>query len=769
MQDLETLDLQTHNPPKSRIGGGAEASALVFKLLDADLKRSEQRNKIKGLYDGNAPFSPAELKAKGMGSNCNLNWRQAASILNQFKTPYYDLVVEVPLIADIQTAEGKSTERADWSQIISEEFHRMVTNWDNWDDVIQKHQFQMLLNGSGVCYFHDADDWRPDVAGAGEILVADGTSTRLDEIEAVVILKNYPAHTLYKYIRDKGVAEELGWNVSAVEDAIIDSRNTSGEPPTSAQQLEWFQQKFKNADIYYGTYECSPVRTAHILVNEMDGGVSHHIIRADRQQTKFMFSKLNRFETMREAICPFFYDIGDGTWHSVKGLGYEIYPYCMTFNRLRCREVDGAMIASTVLIHQKDANASSKAQMITLSNMSILPPGLEIQSTNIGQGIDATVSVRRDMEQGMNQNIGVLQNAPGSSNPRQGQKAKRMEMQQKASLNKGNINRYYTAFDRLYQQMYRRASAGGLTKFSPGGREALEFQARCMKRGVPKEAFTNTDSVKAMRSIGAGSAVNALMVTEAIMEHAGSLPEEGRQMAIRDWISRLAGGKFADRYMGEVNTDNYKTQDDSIAQLENDALRNGGKVIITIQQSHVIHLKSHLGDCEQHIKEFQDATNQTGQQDIGELQRLAIHLQGAGTHELEHLEQLKDDKLRHEDYSKLYKSWQKMARILDQVRQQLDEAMQARQDEAQQQAQQPQHDASEFLKLLDYKTAPESVKVQFEQAAGIQREEGDLSIAAQKIQENNTKIQLKAQSQQSKTTHDDIRLSHEIRNSQQTQ
>jgi len=759
VQELATLDPVTKAPPQSRIGDGANASAIVFKLLDADLLRASKRAKIKGMYDGNAPYNREEMKAKGMQTNCNLNFRQAPSIINQVKTPYYDLVVEVSLLADIQTSFGKATERADWSQIISEEYHRLLTDWDDWDDMIQKHQFQMLLNGPAVCFFHDEIDWRPDVAGAGEVLVPDETSTRLDELETIAILKNYPAHKLYRYIKNPEQAAILGWNVKAVEQAIIDSRNTSGEPPTSAQQLEWLQMKFKNADIYYGTYECTPIRTAHILVNEFDGRVSHHIIRADRQQTEFLYSNIGRFASMREAICPFFYDIGDGTWHSVNGLGNEIFAYCETFNRLRCREVDGAMIASTILLEQKTAEQATKAQLLTLSNLSILPPGITIASTNIGQGIEATVSVRRDMEQGMNQNIGVLQSAPGAANPRQGQKAKMMELQQKAQLNKGNINRYYTSYDRLHQQIYRRASSPKVSIHTPGGKEALDFQKRCLDRGVPKEALTQIDSVHAMRSIGAGSAVNALMVTEAIMDHAASLPEEGRQLVLRDRISRLAGGKFADRYMGEMNTKKLKTQDDSIAQLENDALRNGGECVITIEQSHIIHLESHIGDCEKHIQEFQDATNQAGQQDINGLQRLFVHLDAAGKHELEHLEQLKDDPIRKDDYQKLFKRWQQLGRIQDQVRQQLEEAMQAQQKE---QAAQPQHDPTDFLKLLDYKTAPESVKIQMEQAAQLQRQEGDVSVPEKKLEDAGQKIELKAGDQQHKHAVNDIKLAREV-------
>ena len=121
MAELETLDAAPpHKPPTSRIGSASNASNFCFQLLDADILRSQNRAKIKGQYDRNAPYSRAELQAKGMGTICNLNFGEAASIIDQFKTPYYDLAVEVPMIADIKTSFGSVTEKDDWGQIICE-------------------------------------------------------------------------------------------------------------------------------------------------------------------------------------------------------------------------------------------------------------------------------------------------------------------------------------------------------------------------------------------------------------------------------------------------------------------------------------------------------------------------------------------------------------------------------------------------------------------------------------------------------------------------
>lgn len=757
---LATLDPVTGAPPKSRIGSAQDCCGYVQRIVQQDIIRATHRVKIKGMIDGNAPWSKGEQIAKGQGNNTNLNFRQGEAIINQYKGPYYDLLNEVPLLADINTALGSPAEQDDWSQIISEEFDRMVKRWKRWDYVSQFHQFQMLVFGIGPVYFHDDVDWRPDAAKYADVLVEDGSPSEVSEVEGITILKDYSPPRLYRYIHDAKVAEELGWDVDEVEKAIINAK-FPGVTPDSVRCIEWYQQKFKNADLFNG--EAAVVRTGHVLVNEFaqpgqkDGRVSHHIVRSDQTRSKFMFTKIEAFPAMEDVIVPFFYDIGDGTWHSIRGLGYSIFPYIEVFNRLRCKEVDGAMTAASVMLKSTDSSSMQKAQLLKIQNLGILPPGLDVVSTNIGQGIDATVSVRRDMEQGLNQNIGLMQRAPGQANPRKGQKQAILEMQQSAQLAKGNINRYYTSLDWLYEKMYKRAVSA--SAMSPGGDMAAEFKNRCIRRGVPQEALRQLDSIKAYRSAGAGSAVNAIMATEALMEHADMFPDAGKDEAVRLWISRLLGADTAHRIMGDVKK-SEETQDDWEAAMENNALRDGGKGFLAEGQSNVGHLESHIGDCEQHIQEAEQDAQQGGGMDSDKLHELYVHLQAAGPHMAQHFQAIQKDPSRKSQYAALYKRFEQISRISDKVKQQLGEMQKAMA------AQQPQQTADPKALLAIYDKAPESSKVAIEQQVGVPRQPGDLSVPGAKQIDMHTKTILKAQQQKQRGALDDVKMAHELQTAQ---
>lgn len=749
---LATLD-EKLIAPKSRIGTAVEATGLVMDMINADEKRALYRTHINGLIDGNAPYQ------KTSRDRTNLNFRQASAIMNQFQTPYYDLVVEVPLLWDVQTSFGQSEERSDWSQIISEELHRMVQAWEDWDYIIQFSQSQMLRHGVGVLYSHDEFDWRPDAAMVGEVLVEDQAPRRLSELEIVAIRKQYTSSNLMRFIEHEKEARELGWNPTEVKEAVRDSYNGSTQPPDQSSAYEWFQNKYKNSDIYFGTADCKRIWTSHVLNVEFDGRISHHIVRTDQRRSEFLYSKVGRFESLKDIMVPFFYDIGNGTWHSVRGLGTEIYPYCQIFNRLRCREVDAAMIAASVLVQAKDGTAAKHAQMLTLDNLKIIPEGLSFVEHAIGQNISATVDVRRDMEQGMIQNIGGLLKAPGGPNPRKGQKQAILEMQQAAQLGKGKINQYYTALDQLGAWILKRATNPHLKAFHQGGKQALEFIARCKKRGVPIEALRDIDSVKAYRSVGAGSAANALMVTEALMELAPSLNEPGKMALLRLYISRLAGAKTADMLVGELKTQEKKTDQDWQASVENKMFRQGadGKEFLADDQNHVIHARVHLEDCSKHLQELEQVAQQR-ELEIADLQPVYIHLEAARPHAHDHLERIKDDPIREKSYKELLQEWQQIARMADHVKKNLEQMIQEQQE---QQPHGPQLN-HELLKNIPYKNAPESVKQQLEQVAGAARQEGDLSTDAQNLQVKAANLQLKQERQQQQSVVTDIQTSQGI-------
>lgn len=755
MPNLLTLQ-ENLSKPNSRLGDANTAYEYVYGCIQADMLRSKNRTWVQGNIDGNAPWP--KLKA-GL---TNLNFRQGKAIITQFQLPYYDLLTEVPLLYEVETTFGNSEERSDWSQIISEEFHRMITTWEDWDETMQQVITQMLIHNIGHLYFENSLDWRPQPALMDEILVADQSPCRLSRLEAVVIRKGYMTTELMDKIEDEGVARKLGWNPPAVKDAVASAyTNKSGYPPFNANAYEWYQRKKKNSDIYFGTYECEKVWTSHCAVREFDGFISDNLIRTDRQTGDYLYQQDKAFTAIDELICPFFYDLGNGTWHSGRGVGTEIFPYCQIFNNLQCREVDSAMIAASVLVQAKDGNSVRAAQMLTLDNLKIIPEGVNFIDHTIGQNLAVTGDVRRDMADTMLRNIGGQMPAAGD-NSRKGQKLGMMEMVQAAQIGKGKINQFYSYMDRLGRTMFKKASAPQrITARNGGSRSALEFQSRCVNRGVPIRALQEIDFVKAYRSAGAGSAVNALMSLETLKEIAPSLPELGRMAWMRLYISRLLGTRTADMLVGEIKTADKRTDEDWKAAMENQELRQGadGQQFFAPDQNHVVHARSHIGDMTAHLQQMEQVAQQK-ELTVADLTPIYTHLEAGGPHAYAHLEMFKDDPMRKGDYKELSTQFAQISRMADQIKHNI-EQMQV--EEAQQQQNQGPQIDPEMLKHMSYKDSPESVKAQMETYAGVPRQPGDLSVAEQNIQLKQHNAELKAQNQQQSMALKDVTTAQSVK------
>ena len=105
----------------------------------------------------------------------------------------------------------------------------------------------------------------------------------------------------------------------------------------------------KNNDIHTGIQNPT-VAVLHFWVKEMDGSISHYMA-AENSPKDFLYKKVSRYQNAEQAYVMFTYGVGsNGTYHSVRGLGQRIFAHVQTSNRLRCQQIDGAMLSSAIMI-----------------------------------------------------------------------------------------------------------------------------------------------------------------------------------------------------------------------------------------------------------------------------------------------------------------------------------------------------------------------------------------------------------------------------------
>ena len=711
--ELETIS-DSGKAPRTRIKDAKSAHAIYTSIRNADDASSIDRQKIQSMLDGEPPYSPQQLKSLGQGYRANLNFGESAAALETALSAYSDLVNSVDRLASVKTSEGDPAQRVEWESIIAEEFHRTITDWDEFFYKQQMLSHQFVSQGVGVAYFEDNRSWKWSVCGLKDFKVPRGTPACDTKVEVATIERHYLVGELYQFIENPKIATELGWNVEETRRAILLSTDNG----TSSNSRDWerLQEELKNNDLMYSHARSKVVRCIHYFVKEFDGTISHYIATRAGDSDDFLFKKPSRFEHANEAFVLFSYGIGtNGLLHSVRGLGYKLFPFIQLSNRMRNAIVDGAMLSSALMIQPATGEDVSNLSLMYNGPLSILPPGINVVDKTMPNLAGNVLPIVRDLEV-------VRQNNTGTYNPKQvmpdGDARTATEVQaqlaQQSLLSAQAMNLYYIPFQKLLAEQFRRLATVKYRSDEPGGEEAIDFRKRIEARGVPWKAVEKVYRVQAVRAIGAGSPGARMLAFNEFMAIMPRFDEVGQRNLIRDRVAARVGYDQVDRYLPKGEVERIPI-DAKIAELENDAMQGGRGVSVNPGENHAVHAKVHLEDANRFLQALQQ--NQVDP-------KVAMsYLQVQYPHSTAHVEQLASDPSRREEVGIAKQILNQMREAVENIGKQL--AAQAKR-EAQ---------ASQQGGQVDPKTQLAIQKAQIESQIKLQESQLDQKLKAADVQQ----------------------------------
>jgi len=705
--DVAGLDPRTGEVPDKRVSTVDAARSIYNTMWTSDLGSSKNRSLIDAMFGGAPPFDPDDLVEIGQSERTNIDFGIAAAVKDQSLAQYYDLTASVPMLARVQTSYGTPEQQSDWNGIISEEYHRSLTEWTEFEFNHQLLSDQFVSHGVGVAYFEDETDWRYRITGLNEFKMPRGTKASEAEIEVCTVEREYLAHQLYAFIREPEVAEELGWNVEMVKQALMHA--CLATPTPYLADWEKLEIELKNNDLLYGNSKAKRVKVVHMWVQEFSGKVSHMIFLKDplpadtgfgEAMEEFLYEKFERFDAPTRCFVTFTYGIGNGTYHGIRGLGYKIYPHIQLINRMRCGMSDGALLSSALIVQPSDASTRS-LEDLTLSYFgpyALFPSGLKIVEKATPDFRQNMMPVLADMTQTLQNNtIGFQSRAVTPEGQARTAYEVRAQLQQEATLSSASINLFYHPWKRLLWEVYRRLSRRDASVLEPGGKEAVNFKKRCMARGVPAEALYNVTQVDPVRAVGNGSPAMRSMVLNQMMSMYGALDQEGQAHLLRDNIAALVGQEAVGRYAAPIGQPLRPPIDDKIAILENATMSHGTAVPVSPGEDDFIHASRHLQALEE--------LNQTLGQGQADPQASLMAMEAFLPHTSQHVQRLGQDKLRSQAVGLMRQKLQQLGatakRLQDQLQAQQINAQKAQQAQAQRNAEQQQAQ----IRMLQQKAA----------------------------------------------------------------
>jgi hypothetical protein len=731
--------------PARRVRDAKSLHGIYVALKDADDESGRNRAMADAMFDGEPPYDPAELEAAGQSQVCNLDFGEGESALQSALTGYYDLTNSVDVLARLHTRHGEDpNERAEWEQVMSEEFDEMLKGWPDFEGLFQRTCTEFVKHGVGICYHTDDVGWMFESTGLNGFYIPRTTKVGENHIEVAIAERTYPLHELYGFISKGKYSEGAGWNVEQVRKALVMASSGDDKPEDWRSGWETLQQNFKNNDLgaSYAS-KGATVKVIHAWVKEFNGKVSHYVSLQNGLNEDFLFKKESRFDSMTDCFTIFTYGVGNGFYHSIRGLGFKLFPAIQVSNRLRSKAVDGAMFGSSTMVQPRDEKALAALELTYVGPFAILPPGFDVVDRALPNVGSQVLPVVHDLSM-------LIQNNTGSYRPRavsadgQERTAKEvtLQAQQEATLSSASINLFYQPWTRLLRSVVKRLISGRLVSGEPGYAEAQGFTKRCIDRGVPIEAIKKVDRVVPTRAIGSGSSAVREIAFDQMLQLAGALDEVGKNRLLRDkFASKLGGYSNVDAYLPRIGGVQRQPVDAQIANLENVVFRNGSGVPVTDEQNDSVHTTLHMPP----VLEAVQALDQLGQSPEGadpeQVKPILTFLHVAIPHVAEHVQKLMSDPLHATDAAEVKKILQEANGRMEAATANFEKAMMARQQE---QAQAQQEQGAQADPKVQKMMAESQAKMQIAQ------------------QESQTKLQIKGVEAQQKMAQRDATTAQKI-------
>ena len=585
--NLGSLD-DTGAPVETRLKDVKSAISIFGTLRRADEKSAINRARIDAMFDGAAPYNATQLQTSGQGLKTNLNFGDAQRLLDISLSAYVDLYSSLERLVEVKGTQGEGSEIKPNEEIVAEELTHLMRSWPEFHSAYLRLCTTFIKHGVAVAYFDSPDDWRFRVGGFTDILIPRQTASSEEAIDIAIGRRNYLLHELHAYIKDPKAAAKVGWNVEEVK-RVIKSNATTRQRQTY-RDYEEVQAELKNNDLYTGIQNPS-VAVLHFWVKEMDGSVSHYIAAEDSPKD-FLYKKVSRYQKAEQAYVMFTYGVGsNGTYHSIRGLGQRIFSHVQTSNRLRCQQIDGAMLASAIMIQPENQRSLDELQFTFYGAYAVMSPNVKIVEKAIPNLGTAVQPALQDLTQQLQLNTDTVSTyGPTQSSPYRNQMQVVADMDVTTRLSGASLNLFYSSWGRLLREIVRRIAT---TKRPDAA--VKDFFARCEARGVSKEFIQtlDVDRTKAVRSIGNGSHANRMVALRELQGISGQFDDVGRRNLTRDIVSTRVGHDLADRYV-PAEVQKRPTVDVKIAFFENQQLMAGQQVPVVANELHGTHLEVHV-------------------------------------------------------------------------------------------------------------------------------------------------------------------------------
>jgi hypothetical protein len=494
---------------KRRMTTAQQLADCYQALFNEDLVSSRKRAKVDAALGGEAPYDVAKEKKLGTLGRSNINFGILRQNVKEAQMPFFrlleslDTLCTMPLKSDFVDEET----RQNWEPAIAEEFSKVVKNWPSFHPRWGQLSLLYVLDGIGFSLFSDGIDWRWQVKGLQHLKFPRDAEADVNYLDVIAVeSKMRPDELLKKIQAEDKLPDEAKryWNKAAVLDAV---KQTAGSSSINTNNPEELVETWKNNDISLSMSGVT-VKVIHGYIRETDGTISHYVSRYDGQG-EFLYSCEGKFTDISQLMTAFIGDVGtNGDFHSIRGLGYDLFTPTTGQNRVLNKFLDATLTAATPHLSTENEDANVEQSIVPMGPYNLMAKGTSFQETNLPDFSQTLIPALSTLNQ-LTGSRAAASSPVSSNDTSRTQKTKfqvQTETEQKGALQSSSFVNFMVAWQRHLQCVARRMCREDYQETDPGGKEAWEFRNRLVRRGVPLEVLNHIDfiSIEANSGLGKG-------------------------------------------------------------------------------------------------------------------------------------------------------------------------------------------------------------------------------------------------------------------------
>lgn len=751
-QTLQTVDADG-DFVESRIGNPAVFRLIYDNLCANDAAGAKERVKLRAARDGAPPFNKQLLIDSGQAYRNNINDGGMASNLNKRDAAIFALLFNTESLIRTKFLPGTfgdlNTEKQ-VSTILEKAYSTVFRGEERLIEGAQRVIRDSHEAGVGFPVFVDADDWRYKGVRRARVTFNNSATTEDSTMELFYVADTMIIADLYDLVKDPESAEDLGWNIEALQRALVDFFRDQGADAdvefarNFSTMWDSLETRILSNDPVLMAEQYNLFSVVRGWVSECNGGVTHYIVPYYQVagETDFIFSKANVVENMGQVVCPLPYNAGDGELRSVKGLAYELYPLAVTSNRQLNATFDSAGVSGSFVVQQTDGSSNLENTITRAGPFTYLAPGLTPMNQAFAPKLDSMLAARSVVTQQMQANTGVITHRAADSSQKDGNVTAaqiRSEDAKEVQMEEDRLALLYLRYDKLHAEGMRRLLDSGIRgrMGKSAKRGADRFVQICEAEGLSKEdlgKLAPSIIVKTTRSVGGASPAARLQnLMQGKQLTFSSMDEAGKREVDREMAIIIFGHDNVDRFVPALSEGANPSGAASFQELENHDILEGTECLVTRDQEHYTHATTCGAMLMQYAQAFSQAPQQMEEKQL-------IEMGNAGqfgiAHFVRHLEYLKLNPLREAQAAELEQFleqlipvYQQAAQVIQQLREQQEKERQQLEQEnaAMKQQLAEQHssmaieqykaEANAKLKFTEAQWLNESRKVKTETAA----------------------------------------------------